>query len=126
MVIEGPSFLDDLENSLVLSQILKISNKRIQARNLKSLIPFQTKNLGKFIKFQGKKNKLSLFFFHEEIQSKFKVKPLDFILNLIANKNENSLYYILKEELQIISSLKVKIYENNPEFAISQVTFTLN
>lgn len=29
MVIEGPSYLDNLENALVLSQILKIPNNRV-------------------------------------------------------------------------------------------------
>lgn len=52
LIIEGPNNIDTLENSLVLSQFLKLPNKKFtQKTRSNKKIPFQHKNLGKFIKF---------------------------------------------------------------------------
>jgi len=54
LIIEGPTYIDNLENSLVLSQFLRVPNKKISTKSSifsNKKIPFQHKNLGKFIKF---------------------------------------------------------------------------
>ena len=106
---------------------LHLKNNRMASKNMALYPkPFDFNEISKTIFFESDTNdlELSLIFPMEEIISKFRTKPLEYIISLINNKGKDGFYDLLIKK-QLIYDMQAEILYRSSDFTLFICKFSI-